>query len=226
VSLLSPVCRQGRLAFVDMEKIIINSYGESFTKFKSEGGLWYGRVMGGIAWPWEDKPGYAVILAEEYSPDRHRDWRMIDMIWEAEDDSLPDLLRKCRDAGKTNHVAYWWGDTTRASMMDMFNHLNRDWKKERIFLSPARQIESKDCGRYYLETAKDALKAEKTTLMILPGSILGGELKDMGFETVEKDIRQNPPLAALGYVLTYLKSTPIPTPYRRKQKGKTTWMSA
>ena len=209
-----------------MEAVNINSYNETFTKYRTPEGQEYGRIVGGLAWPWEEKPGYAVILAEEYSPDRYRDWRYIDMIWEAENGSLPELLRRCKEAGAANHVSYWWGDTSRTSMMDMFNHLNRDWKKERLFLSPARQIGSPDMGRYYLETVKDATKAGQVVLNLMSGSILQSALRQVGFDTAEKDITQNPPLAALGYALSYLRSTPIPQPYKRREKKGTTWMAA
>lgn len=209
-----------------IKKLTTDRYEMSFTKYlNKDTGEEYGRIIGGIGWPHKEKPGFAVVVSEEYSDDRDRDWRKLTVLSEMKDSDLGNLLKRCQEATKKYQVLHWYGDTGRKSMMDLFNHINTKWGTERIFLSAAKNIDDTDSGRFYLEILRGCMRPAQKTLYFLEDSLIKADYAQLGLEEIEKPIAESPGLAALGYAVSFLRTTPFPKPYRKKQRKGTTWMS-
>ena len=69
----------------------------------------YRRIVGGLAWPYGEKPGYAVVVAEALKEDPQLKERPIWVIKEIEDPDILNLLRHCRDLQEPFMVQDWYG---------------------------------------------------------------------------------------------------------------------
>lgn len=81
-------------------------------------------MVGGLGWPWGDRAGFALVLAESRLKDeslkKHHYWVLDDF----ETFNPGDLLAKCAIFKKTFYVGQIYGDTTNKPMMDFLYKLN------------------------------------------------------------------------------------------------------
>jgi hypothetical protein len=93
----------------------------------------YRRIVGGLAWPHGEKPGYAVVVAEALKEDPQPKERPIWVIKEIEDHDILNLLRYCQDLQESFMVQDWYGNTGDKAMMANLYHLNREAGKRDRF---------------------------------------------------------------------------------------------
>jgi hypothetical protein len=189
----------------------------------------YSRIVGGLAWPYAGKPGYAAVLAEDFKPDKNLEARHIWVLRELEALDVADLIRRCRDMREA-YKANWVGNIQNKPLMAMLYQLQKGFDyKDRLSFDAAPHADDPQGLGYYLPIIKEHLGVNRKLLHFGEGSKLPGYLAEMGPETLGKDPAGFPPIASLGYALSYLY-TYDPEPCRienpRMFSGKNSWMSA
>jgi len=110
--------------------------GEQEVFINQDTGEEYRRIVGGLAWNYGEKPGYAVVVAEALKEDPQLKDRPIWVIKEIEEPDILNLLGYCRDMQEAFKVQNWYGNTADKAMMANFYHLSRKQEGARFFSGP------------------------------------------------------------------------------------------
>lgn len=199
---------------------------ESFTDDQT--GAKYRRIIGGLAWPDGGKPGFALVIAEDFEQDPNLKDRHLWVLREVEEADVASLVRLCQDLRDTFHAKDWFGNIRNNSMRAIFYHLQKDLDyKDRFSFSPAPHADDPQGLGYYLPLIKECLGINRKTLHFGEGSKLPGYLA-MGPETLNQDPAEYPPVAALGYALSHLRTSAPPIQIRMNKPpgphGPNSWM--
>ena len=199
----------------DQEEKIWFEDKETKTKFT--------RIIGGLGWP-GTKPGFALVVAEDFDEDPSLKIRHVRVLAEADDQSLEILFQKCLELRGRYQVQEFYGNREHEPMMKILYDYN--WAlKDMPSLSLCLASFPEDLG-YHVYVIKEHLKQDKKILHFGEESILPGYLLELSpEEAVKGSVYDHPAIAALGYVVSYLKSHPYrrkkPTRYRRPTSWKT-----
>jgi hypothetical protein len=198
---------------------------EVFTDDQS--GAKYRRIVGSLAWPDGGKPGFAVVIAEDFDEDPNLKDRRLWVLREIEESDVAGLVRRCQELRDTFHAKEWFGHTGNKSMMAVLYHLQKSWDhKERLSFSAALHADDPKGLGYYLPLIKECLGINRKFLIFGEGSKLPGYLADMKPETLNQDPAEYPPIAALGYALSRLRTLapPVRMIGPRGHHGEHSWM--
>jgi hypothetical protein len=181
----------------------------------------YGRIVGGLAWPSPKKPGFAVVVAEDYDLDAAVNARHMRVLAEAEASDLSDLFRRCLELQEDCLNKYrWYGDIENKAMMDFLFKLNKESGTRTLYLAAARYIEASNGLKAYMDTIRTLTRAHQKTLHFGPESKLSAYLQEFNEEDMGKSASEFPPLAALGYAVSELFHN---EPLRKSGKKKPMW---
>jgi hypothetical protein len=198
---------------------------ESFTDDQT--GAKYRRIVGGLAWPDGGKPGCAVVIAEDFDEDQHKD-RHLWVLKELEAPDVAELVRGCQDIRDTFHAREWFGNIRNNAMRAVLYHLQKDVDlKDRFSFSPAPHADDPQGLGYYLPLIKDCLGINRKVLHFGEGSKLSGYLAEMGPDTLNQDPADYPPIAALGYSLSHHRTSAPPVKMvfnPPRHQGPHSWM--
>jgi hypothetical protein len=198
--------------------------------FETADGWQFGRIVSGLAWPHGGKPGFVVVIAENLNEDPNLRVRHMTVIKEAETSDVANLVQRCQDWQAECQVQEWFSNTENKPLMAAFYQLTQDQPYQRKF-DPSRASHSGDRHGlgYYLPVIKEHLKSNQKILHFGEGSKLPGYLNQMGAEAMSQDPAEYPPIAALGYALSYLfenrsdgdedEQEPLPQPTGRSKIG-------
>jgi len=199
---------------------------ESFTDDQT--GAKYRRIVGGLAWPDGAKPGFALVIAEGFKEDPNLKDRHLWVLREVEESDVATLVRLCQDLRETFHAKDWFGNIRNNAMRAVLYHLQKDLDyKDRFSFSPAPHADDAQGLGYYLPLIKDCIGINRKILHFGEGSKLPGYLAEMGPETLNQDPAEYPPVAALGYALSHIRTSPPPikvTEPRPVNHGANSWM--
>ena len=162
----------------------------------------YRSVVGGLAWPAKDAPGYLVILGHDLDTDEsgNRHYWVVD---EAESSDLGALVRLAIDRRKTFSVQDWVGNTENKPAMYLLHELMQPYHyKERLSLDMAPYAGDSRGLSFYLPLIKSCTSPVK--LLHFGDSKLPGYLAQMRAEDLASNPEDFPPIAALGYALLTL----------------------
>ena len=157
-------------------------------------------IIGGIAFPWLDKPGFFVLVkTEEDKENPITPWKF-QVIEEGSDHNLPSLFKRCLDKSMGEKPPQWYGNALNKSIMDLVYrsvpHLDK------MSFSPAPYIEEHDCTVMYLHIIKEMNQRNKV-FWFGEDSQLPRELRGYDKSNV-RPIQESPPIAALAYVSAVL----------------------
>jgi hypothetical protein len=199
---------------------------ESFTD--GETGRKFRRIIGGLAWPHAGKPGFAVVIGEDFEEDPNLKARHLSVLKEIEESDVADLIRLCRELRNTYKTQGWYGCTSNKSMLGALYHLQKGLDyKDRFSFSPAPHSDDCQSLGYYLTMIKDIIGINRKILHFGEGSKLPGHLAEMGPESLSQDPTEFPTVAALGYVVAHIvSSNPAPriSPPKHMRGGAGGWM--
>lgn len=200
---------------------------ESFTDEQT--GAKYRRIVGGMAWPDGGKPGFAVVIAEDFEEDPNLKDRRLWVLREVEESDVAGLVRCCQDFRETFQAKEWFGNRRNESMKAVLYHLQKDvGLKNRFSFSPGPHADDPQGLGYYLPLIKECLEINRRILHFGEGSKLLGYLAGMGDETLNQDPAEYPPIAALGYALSHLRTSAPPIQIRMNKTpgphGPHSWM--
>jgi len=195
--------------------------GEQEVFINQDTGDEYRRVVGGLAWPHGGKPGYAVVVAEAFKEDPQIKNRPLWVIKEIEESNILNLLRCCQELQEPFKVQDWYGNTSDKAMMANFYHLNREaGKRDRFTFKTAPYANEPKGLAFYMPIIKKQVSINRKILHFGEGSQLPGYLAQVGPEDMLTNPAELPPIAALGYVLTYLeRHKPEPSRAKKNNRG-------
>ena len=189
----------------------------------------YRRIVGGLAWPYPGKPGFLVVVAENFKEERQSGQRLLWVLAEKEAETIQELRRACRELTDTYLAGPWYGDPSQRAMV---RHLNlpephedrRDSKRLIILSAPYRQ--DPQALHYYLQLLGELVRTSQKTLFFGPKSRVPGyilNLLNLPPEALAGKLAEQPPIAALGYAASALRlrqpySQAIPVSYLPKEK--------
>jgi len=165
-----------------------------------------GRILGGIAWPGDNKSGFAVVVGADTFPEIGGRIHHYHLLSEVEDNDTGQLLRKCAELKTRFEVENFYGryDESIVNYLTFWNRDARDRHIPEFHVYPAPSSEGGKIG-YHLNLLRNRLQSARKTLHLLGQSRLPGYLSELpanGAVTINDS--QYPAVAALGYAVSTL----------------------
>lgn len=181
------------------------------------------RVIGGLGWPGVN-PGFALVVGEDFDEDSSLKVRRLRVLAEAENKSLEILFQKSLELRGRYCVQDFYANTEDKPLMKILYYYNQDLKNTPS-LSLCLASFPEDLG-YHMRIVEEYLVKGKRILHFEEESILPSYLLELSpEEAIRGSVYDYPAIAALGYVVSYLKSHPWkrkkPTRYNRATSWKT-----
>jgi hypothetical protein len=178
------------------KKVESNFYGEQEFLINDKTGDEYQRTVGGLGWPWGDKAGFAVIIAEERENNSRKPNFFV--LAEHEDFNVSNLLRACVAFRGKYFASQFYGDTTNEPMMQNYYRFKTSFPlTSPPFLDDVNSLNS------YIATIRELTLPGRKRLHF-SGSNLGTRLLEIPAEKIRRATRAQdfPILAALGGALS------------------------
>lgn len=177
-----------------------NFYGKEEFFLNEETGDAYSRIVGGLGWPWGDRPGFAIVLAESRFKDRKLKKPHYYVLAEHETFNPTDLLMKCVIFQREYSVSQFYGDTGNEPMMEFLRKLNIG-----LYLTAPPFIDDPNALNAYVGHIRECTIPGKKRLHFGSGS-LGARLLEIPGEKIRRATKAQdfPMLAALGGALSAL----------------------
>ena len=179
----------------------------------------YARVLGGLGWP-GIKPAFVVVAAEDLAEDPSLKVRHLRVLTEIEGPDLQTLFQKCLDLRDRYQVEDFYGNSENRPMMDFLYEFNRNLEEGVFSLSLCLAPFPEELN-YHVYVIRQFLEQGKKTLHFGEKSVLRGCLMELGkVEAMKASVLDYPPIVALGYVLSHIKSYPFtrPKPHRANHR--------
>lgn len=181
----------------------------------------YRRVVGGLAWPGPQKPGWLVVLGEELLADAGLQARRLWLLAEREGAGIDELFRAALALRRRCQARLWVGDTTPRPAMARWRVVQRDFPPE-AGLPLSKAVNAGERGRDLYQMIDNLVMPERKVLYFGQNSRLAGEFQGLQAEDLTKPAGELPGLAALGYAAGELVLFE-PVSQRQKQKNITAW---
>jgi len=167
----------------------------------------YQRIWGGVVLPGE-KPGFAVVVAEEASMDQAPN---LYTLAEAEEEIMEKLIVSCIEMTSEFQVSDWYGRTSDKESMYYLSDFNSqaiDRHRKTFDIMPAYRSKS-GLIEYHINILLEKLKPNNTKLIFHKESRLDSFLQDLPVSKIStaKDT-DYPAIAALGYVVSEFHNNP------------------
>jgi hypothetical protein len=191
----------------EIKKKSIYNYMEGRTEnwFEDKAGRRYRRIIGGLAWPHGDKPGFALVLAEDEGQNPAADTAPIRVLAEYQNLLVPELIDRCGIFSSIYEVQAWLGDTTHLPMMKLTN--------DRIQLSKALFADDSKALQFYINLITELTQIGQKILHFGEDSQLRTVLRNLSPDRLGANVAEYPPIAALGYALAALRFNQAPSPH-------------
>lgn len=175
---------------------------EIITYRDTDKGRVYGRIVCGLGWPYAEKPAFVVTLAQDFKKDHSIPFSPyhLYLLEEFESSNLEELYRHCLKCKEEFYATNIMGNPEN-SVHDIFRRCGSG--NSYVTVTEPSNLEDIDLN-YVAQLIRR--HGQHNTLHI------GGERSLPGFfqllraeDIVSKPIEQFPPIAALGYALSYLE---------------------
>jgi hypothetical protein len=159
----------------------------------------YLQIVGGLAWPFGERPGYLIVVAEDFWEDRTLGARPLNIIAERESPDMDDIVRHYRELSGLLSVGPWVSDPENRGMLRYCQQKNPQFS-----LYPAPYFDDPRNLEYYFQLFRTLTKEERKVLHFNNHEMIRGYLNGLPPEEFSKPAKEHPPAAALGYAITYL----------------------
>lgn len=169
----------------------------------------YKRVVGGLAWP-SIRPGFAVILAEDWDEDPHLKARHFRLLAEAEEGEIQEILEWCRVMHVNSSEAHWcwYGERNNKPAMSFCSRMNRNLYEQGMLgvrIANAPYADDPRGFEFCVNILKEHLRPERKTLHLGEQSALPGYLMNLSSRDIIRASAQDyPAIAAAGYAMAAL----------------------
>jgi len=168
----------------------------------------YRRIIGGIAWPSGEHPGFLCVIGESDHTDKRLQLRHLWMLTEHEDRDVNKLIKRMYDVQNRYLVDPWYGQTENVLMMHFVDRFNQRLpiKKTGIYIAEAPFLDEAHNLRLYAHQARSRVTPAGKTLHFGSNSQIPGQLSGLTPDDVQtKKAEDFPVVAALGYCLSGLE---------------------
>ena len=188
-----------------MIRKIMEPDGVSFYYEDSAGNI-YCRVLAGLSFP-ASKPGFVVIIAEDYYKDPTTQCQHMHALAEAEESDTERLFKLCLDLRARFSVEWVIGNMDNESMMELLYQFNNGLDGARpLNIYPAS---FPDDLSFHVHTIKSVSRSNNRMLHLGECSALKERLSIITPEAVSEGKAINhPAVMALGYCISYIKDQP------------------
>jgi hypothetical protein len=166
----------------------------------------FSRILAGLSFP-ASKPGFIVVIGEDYFEDPHLKCRHLRSLAEAEESDTERLFKKSLDLRERYQVERIIGDTENEPMMALLYDFNKG-------LDGAVSLNLYDGAfpndlRYHAQHIKGVTRFNNKTFHLGECNMLRGHLSSFTFEDVPQGRAIDyPAVIALGFVISYCKDHP------------------
>ena len=180
----------------------------------------YSLVVGGLGWPWGEKPGQLVILGVEQRFDYDIKGHKVKVLAVRDGASLNNLYRAYIELNVNYQPMSWLADTADSANLQYLMDL-ADQKQQRFSLDWCPQLSL----TVYLSLIEELGRKTKKIIHFGKFDQFGKYVMGMGAEERGRPIKEHPLIAALGYPLYEINETLIPgeddeDSYRPTQVGQ------
>jgi hypothetical protein len=168
----------------------------------------YRRIVGGLAWPSGEAPGFVLVIAENDHKDPRLKLRHYWLLDEHENNSAERLIKKLYDFQNKYMVNPWYGDTNNVLMMHFIDRFNNKLAKKQkgIYLAEASFCDDPHNLRLYANQIGDRTAFAKKALHFGEASRIPGALSILSPDDIYKKRAQEFPIvAALGFAIAGLE---------------------
>jgi len=169
-----------------------------------ERGFYYRRIVGGLGWPAENKPGYLVVLGEDLVEVTALMGRRLWVLAEQEGAHLEDLHRGCLELRLRCKCDFWLADREQLVELRLFRRLTQDKSLGEMVGVNLRTAPYSQAGSKLAVLAQilaSVTNAERKLLTFGADSNLPAALRAVSAEDLKKEAGNFPSLAALGYAV-------------------------
>jgi hypothetical protein len=171
------------------------------------------KVIGGLAYPYKDKPGYAVVVAVDYDAKDPKKKPTYKVLAEAENMNVATLVQEClrlQDQHEPGTFQLWYGDSMNLPMMSIWAKVGNG----RFLFSTPPHFGEPGATSFYLQAIGAIIPKD---LSFRKNSKLPSYLTEVLLKDIV-DISEYPPHAALGYALGVLYDKWLPLEYEKEPK--------
>ena len=168
-----------------------------------ENGRTYGTIVCGLGWPYAEKPGFIVVVAQSLEKDHSIPFSPYHLytLKEFESSDLEELHRHCLMFKEQLCAEYILGNSD--------DHIYSIWRSCSAGNPSITVTQPSDYDKLNLNYVAQLIRkhGQHNTLHIGAGFALPGFFQLLRAEDIEsKTMEHYPPLAALGYALSYLET--------------------
>ena len=164
-----------------------------------EGKLYYSRIVGGLAWPFGEKPGFLVVIAEDFKEDSALNARPLRVLAEREALDLEEMARRYQELLEAFKAAPWIGDPKNTPLMHYFRA-----RVPGFSLSYAPHYDDPHNLQGYAQLVRTLCAENRKILHIGDHDRIRGNLAALPTGDLKNPAAEFPPLAALGYAVAHL----------------------
>jgi hypothetical protein len=182
-----------------MIKRKIDFAGETKYFLNEETGHQYSRIVGGVAWPFGDRAGFLVAIAETLPPKPNHKPHFY-VLGAHEDFNVSNLLNACIAFKSKFFIRQFYGDTNNEPFMDNYFKLKISFP-----LTSAPFIDDPNALNSYIAQIRECTATGKKRLHF-SGSSLGTRLLEIPADKIRRATKAQdfPIVAALGGALSAL----------------------
>ena len=166
------------------------------------------RVMGGVAWPAGERPGFVVVVTEDDRVTPELKTRILRIYAEHATTDVPGLIKRAYDLGYYYNVQTWYGDNSNEMMMKFVSVFNRKLPKTKkgMYLSNAPMVDDAHNLQLYAHQIRERIRPAKKSLYFGDFTQISGAFGVLTEEDVKKKrAGEFPAIAALGYVVAAME---------------------
>ena len=179
----------------------------------------YRRIVGGIAWPSGEAPGFIVVIAEDDNKDPRLKLRHLRLLDEYEHRSADRLVKRLYDFQNKYLVNPWYGYPNNELMSYFIDRFNRDLTKKQkgVYIAEAPFADDVHNLQLYANQVLTRTTTGRKSLHFGSKSRIPGVLSGLQPEDVKKKKSQDiPAVAAVGYALSGLDEPYVDTGYDKE----------
>jgi len=168
----------------------------------------YRRIVGGLAWPSGDKPGFLCVVGEDDHKIPRLKTRAYWLLAEYKTNNVDKLVKRCYDLQNRFLISTWFSAVNDVIMMNFVDKFNSKLskKKKAIYLSEAPFVGEPHSMKLYANQILGMTDPAKKTLYFGTNSSIPDVLLSLDPEQIKKQrVEEYPHIAALGYIISGLE---------------------
>jgi hypothetical protein len=167
-------------------------------------GCAYSRIVGGLAWPNGDKPGWLAVVARDLDPDHAGNYHYW-LLSEYQSNDLGELVRHALDLRQEYQAQTWVGNVGNRPALAIMGELMAGFAyRERLSLDMAPHAGNAQGLSFYLALIRECVRPGKKLLHLGAASAMPSQLSQVLASDVSSAPDSHPAIAALGYALAEL----------------------